>query len=369
MSKKNILFFINTLRAGGAERVLIDTVNNMDKSKYSITVQTLLDGGEFSNSLCPDINYKSIIRVKNCFLRKVFIYLLSFVIPPRLVYKLFIGKDYDCECAFLEGVPTKLIAASANTKAKKLAWIHTDICNNFEAEKVFGSVGKQIKCYKNYDKIICVSEGVKEAFTSLCGNFENATVVYNIIDDKKIKEQSGERENKKEFRIVTVGRLEDCKGYDRLLRVHKRLINEGFNYKLIFVGDGSERDALQEYVKNNSLEKVTEFLGFCSNPYKHINNADLLAFPSKIEGFSTVICESIILGKPVMATDCPGTKEILGDSEFGLVTENNEEAIYDGIKKMLSDERLRLEYSNKASCRAKMFSLENGLQEIEKLFK
>lgn len=366
--KKKILFFINTLCAGGAERVLLDMVNNMDKEKYSITVQTILDGGEFSNSLCPDIEHKSIIRVKNSFLRKLFIYALSFVIPPRVVHKLFVGNKYDYECAYLEGVPTKLIAASSNKKSQKYAWIHTDIGTNLKVNKVFGSLGEQIKCYKNYNKIICVSEGVKESFIKLCGNFENAVVVYNVINDKKIKIQAGEPETCKSFQVITVGRLEEPKGYDRLLRVHKKLIDEGFNYKLVFVGDGSKKEELQDYVKDNSLTTSTDFLGFCDNPYKYIKNAEFLVLSSRVEGFSTAICEALILGKPVVATDCCGTREILGDSEFGLVTENNEEGIYEGIKKMLSDEKLRLKYSNRALFRARIFSLENGIRELEKLF-
>ncbi len=366
--KKKILFFINTLCAGGAERVLVDMVNNMDKEKYSITIQTFFDGGEFSDNLRPHIEHKSIIRVKNSFLRKAIVYALSFIIPPRIVHRLFIGNKYDYECAYLEGVPTKLIAASGNKNARKYAWVHTDICNNLKVDKVFGSINKQIKCYRKYDKIVCVSQGVKESLMELCGNFENAEVVYNVINDKKIKALAQEQNCNGSFKIVTVGRLEEPKGYDRLLRVHKRLMDEGFKYKLKFVGDGSKREELQAYVEDNALAESTEFVGYCDNPYKYIITADLLVSPSRVEGFSTVVCESLILGKPIVATDCCGTKEILGNSEFGLVTENNEEAIYEGIKKMLLDKNLRLQYSDKALCRAKDFSLENGIRELEKLF-
>lgn len=366
--QKKILFFINTLSAGGAERVLIDVANNMDKTKYQITVQTLVDGGAFRKDLCADVNYKSIIRVKNDFIKKVIIYVLSFVIPAKIVHRLFIGSNYDYECAFLEGVPTKIIGASGNKRSKKLAWVHTDICKNLEFEKIFRTNDRQIDCYKKYDRIICVSKGVEEAFKSLCGNFKNVAVMYNVINDKNVRKCAGKQEEKNEERIVAVGRLERQKGYDRLLEVHKKLREEGFKYKLIFVGDGSERNVLKSYVKENFLEDSTEFLGYCHNPYKYMSSADLLVFPSRVEGFCTAICEGILLGKAVVATDCCGTREILGDSEFGLVTENNKESIYEGVKKMLSCKEIRMEYEKKALLRATMFSLEKGLQELEKLF-
>lgn len=368
MAPKKILFFINTLSVGGAERVLVDTVNNMDKGKYNITVQTVLDGGEFSGNLCSYIEYKSIIKVKNAFLKKLFAYVLSFLIPPRIVHRLFVGNKYDYECAYLEGVPTKIIAASGNKNSKKYAWIHTDICNNLNIDKVFGSVNEQIERYKKYDKIICVSEGVKDYFTKLCGDFDNASVVYNVINDEKIKALAEEAYSEEGLKIVTVGRLEEQKGYDRLLRVHKRLINEGFKYKLIFVGDGSKLGKLQAFVKENNLAEYTEFAGYCDNPYKYMEAADFLVSSSRVEGFSTAVCESLILGKPIVATDCCGTKEILGDSEFGLVVENNEDAMYEGIKRMLSDENLRLEYSNKALGCAERFLLVNRIRDLEKLF-
>ena len=363
--RKKILFFINTLCAGGAERVLVDIANNIDKSKYEITVKTLLDHGEFVETLEKNVNYESIIRVKNAFLKKVFTYMLSFVVPAKITHRLFIGNGYDYECAFLEGVPTKIISASGNKKSQKYGWIHTDICKNLEFNKIFRSNDKQIECYKKFDRILCVSEGVKEAFEKLCGRFANASVLYNVIDDEKIR---ASKKEETEACVVAVGRLEPQKGYDRLLRIHKRLTDEGFCYKLIFVGDGTESVKLQNYVKTNGLEKNTEFLGFCKNPYEYMSGAGFLVFPSLVEGFCTAICEAVILGKPVLATDCCGTREILGNSEFGLVCENNEDAIYDGMKQMLTDGALRKGYSQKALLRGKEFSLNTRLEALEKLF-
>ena len=98
---QTILFLINTLSGGGAEKVLTDTVNALDKSKYQITVQTITDSGAFKNRLNPEVKYKSIICVKNAFLKKLYTYIINFLLPPKLVHKLFVGNGYDYEIAFL----------------------------------------------------------------------------------------------------------------------------------------------------------------------------------------------------------------------------------------------------------------------------
>lgn len=64
-------------------------------------------------------------------------------------------------------------------------------------------------------------------------------------------------------------------------------------------------------------------MGFVSNSYQYIKNAVLLVFTSRAEGYSTMVTEAIILGKPVVVSDCSGMKEILGESKYGIVTENN----------------------------------------------
>ncbi len=367
---KRILFFINTLQGGGAERVLIDTVNNMDHSKFQITVQTLLDGGKFQHQLHPSIRYKGIIKTKNPFLRKVFSYILSFVMPPRIVYNLFMKDDYDYEVAYLEGVPTRILSGSSNKNARKYAWVHTDVSNNYEIGKVFSKKEDHIRCYKNYDKIICVSASAKEGFASKIAKLDSLCVKYNVIDDIAIKEKGNAPYDRNDdgLVVVSVGRFEQVKGFDRLLRIHNRLIQENFLYKLLLVGDGTLRQELEDYVKENNLSQHTEFLGFQENPYPYIKNADIVAIPSRVEGYGMVACEALMFGKPIVMTDCSSAKEILGNSEFGIVTDNNEEDLYNGLKAMIEDSDLRKEYATKAGIRSEVFTRKSTISNIQQLF-
>ena len=361
---KKLLFFISTLEGGGAELVLTDTANALS-GKYDVTVMTVLDGGAHQKRLCNKVKYNPIIKTKNTFLRKIFAYFISFVLPPSITHSVFIGNSYDCEIAFLEGVPTKIISAS---KAKKYAWVHIDLVNTFGLEKVHRTIEKHIDCYKKYDKIICVSETVKEAFSKRFGITDNVVVKYNVVDDALIRKKAEEPiERAKKTRIVSVGRLARQKGYDRLLEVLGRLKKEGFDFELVLVGKGEEYEALKNQAKSLGISDCVEFTGFTDNPYKYIESADFLVFPSRAEGYSTVVTEAVILGKPIVVSDCSGMREILGDSEFGIVTDSDE-ALYNAIKSMLCDKNLRNQYAKKASKRAKHFSKTRRTEELTELF-
>lgn len=369
MSKKKLLFLINTLDGGGAEKVLCDMVNAFDKSRFDITVETVIYGGAFRQRLNPDIHYKSIVKCRNGFLRRILIYLVCFVLPPKLVHKLFIGSEYDYETAFLEGVPTKLIAASGNKISIKYAWVHIDLYNTFGLDKVHRSLKKHIECYKKFDKIICVSQTVREAFFKRFGEFGNTEVRYNFVNVDKIKSVAGtEGGDNCGLKLAAVGRLEIQKGFDRLLRIFNRLVKEGYDCKLQIIGEGSMRAELEEYIKSRGLSDRVELTGFVDNPYSYMKRADILVFPSRAEGYSTVATEAIILGKPIVVSDCSGMKEIFGNSEYGIVTENNEEALYNGILRLVTDSGLRGSYAKKAALRGEQLCGKAGIKQIEDLF-
>lgn len=366
--KKKLVFFITTFLMGGAEKVLVETVNALDKSKYDITV-CVLRGGVLESSLCDKVHYKKIIKTKNKLLSKIFTSLVSFWLPAKIIHGIFIGNKFDYEIAFLEGIPTKIIGASNNKNSVKYAWVHIDLYNTFGLEKVFKSFKKHIECYRKFDKIICVSDSVKTAFIRRFGIKDNIEIKYNTINDNNIKELANEPcEKSDKFRIVSVGRLENQKGYDRLLGSFRTLVSEGFDGELIIVGYGSQRESLEKYVNDNNLSDRVKFTGFSDNPYKYMKSADLLCFPSRAEGYSTVVTEAIILGKPVVVTDCSGMREILGDCEYGLITVNDENAFLNGLRKMIFDETLRKHYTDMAKIRSESFSLNARLVEFEKLF-
>ena len=128
---------------------------------------------------------------------------------------------------------------------------------------------------------------------------------------------------------------------------------------------GEERPVLEEYIRENHLEASAKLMGFYENPYNLMKCADLLICSSIYEGFSTFVTEGLILGKPIVTTDVSGMRELLGDSEYGLITENDDEAFYQGMKRMLTDPQLLTHYREQAELRGKDFSCEKLVRATE----
>lgn len=373
MGKVKILFLINTLKGGGAEKVLVDLVNTLDSNRYDITVQTISDKGVHKQALCDGVRYKTMIRTKNLYLHKLFSYLINFVLPPKLVYKCFVRAPYDFEVAFLEGVPAKILSGSTNKKAKKYAWIHTDMFRHFESHlTIYKDVEQHKRMYARFDKILCVSKGAKEGFLKRFGDFENVDVVYNLYNDKHILQAAQEAQDAIAddgmFKVVSVGRLTEVKGFDRLLKVHKRLLSEGFLHKLYILGEGEKRAALEEYIRENALEDSVVLLGFSKNPYKYMQACDLFVCSSHAEGLSTVVAEMLILGKPVVSTRVAGAEELLAHGKAGMVVDNSEQGIYEGIKAMLEEQGTYEACACGAKERSAELKAERLIRPIEKLF-
>lgn len=361
-----ILFFIETLSGGGAEKVLQNLVNNMDYEKFDITVQTVWKENT-KGLLNENIKYKYIYP---CY-SKLNNYKYRLSILLKTIYPLHIKDNYDIEVAYLECGATKVISTSTNKKAKKIAWVHCDLSKKINNIDEFKK--KSIKWYKKLDKVACVSKDVENSFKSIYGNEFDTEVIYNVIDDCSIREKANENIrdfsfDKKKPTIVSVGRLSTQKRFDRLIEAHKALLDEGFLNNLLIIGEGDEREALEHIIKSSSIQKTVALLGFKSNPYPYIKKADLLACSSDYEGFSSFVAEGLILGKAIVTTECNGMEELLGDSQYGIITECNAKALSEGIKRLLFDNRLKEEYEIKSSERGKSFSIEASVKATEDFF-
>ena len=360
-----ILFFIETLTGGGAEKVLCNLVNHMDQTKFDITVQTVwpCDAEKY---LAPGIRYRSMYSTVN----KINQLRYRAEAASGLAYRLHVMDDYDIECAYLEMGSTKIMAASTNRKAKKLAWVHCDLSKAIDNPKSY--VKKTAPWYAKYDQVICVSQTVKGAFDKLFRNRFDSTVLYNVVDDYAIREKAvlplPKRVEKRGFTVLSVGRLTAPKRFIRLLKTHKQLLDEGLEHDLWILGDGPERPMLEQYVAVNNLSDSVWMPGFIENPYPFMREADLLTCSSVYEGYSTFVTEGVILGKPIVTTDVSGMREMLGDSEYGLITENDDQAYLNGMRKMLVDTSLREKYAAAAAERGTAFSAEKRAEETERYF-
>jgi glycosyltransferase involved in cell wall biosynthesis len=152
----------------------------------------------------------------------------------------------------------------------------------------------------------------------------------------------------------------------RLARIHKRLIDAGIKNHIYILGVGDEQPKIEKYLDDNNLTDSFTFLGYNTNPYKYVKACDLYVCSSLSEGFSTSVTESLIVGTPVVTTLCSGMQEMLGEkNEYGIVTENNEDSLYEGIKKILTTSGLLEHYAEKAFERGKEFSTEKTTKAVE----
>ena len=390
MNRIKILFLIHTLQIGGAEKVLVDLVNNMDQDKFDITVMTVVDTGAFKKALNKNIKYKTIISLpkrgndkagnkasgnllsgKSKVKGMVAGLYQSFWRHVNLdkVYRKYIREKYDVEVAFLEGVATKIIAHSNNPDSKKVAWVHIDLLKEKKSEMFYRNVEEEKKTYSKFDQVVAVSGLVRDSFIKKYGYDERKVIVkYNPIDVDNIKDKAGEMVEKKRFTICSVGRLSKQKGYLRLLEAVSALKREGIVFDVWIIGVGAEEGVLNGYIQANKLEDNVKLLGYKENPYPYIKSADLYVCSSITEGMSTTVSEAIVLGTPVVATDCSGMKELLGDSEYGMVCENSEKGIEKAIRDVILDKKLYNDYKKKIKGRANFLDLKRSVEEISDLF-
>lgn len=198
-------------------------------------------------------------------------------------------------------------------------------------------------------------------------------VLYNTNESKKIRKLSDENitvdmDKEDTVNIIGVGKLLKSKGFDRVLRITKQLIAENYSVHTYILGEGPEKEDLQNYIENNGMKKNVTLLGYQINPYKYISKCDLFVCASYAEGFSTAATEALILGVPVCTVEVSGMKEMLGENnEYGIVTENNDEALYQGIKELINNSEKLQHYKQQAIIRGKSFSTERTVREVEKM--
>lgn len=337
---KKLIFGITGLTLGGAERVLVDIVNELS-SQFEITVFTLYGNGEFEKELSNNVKLVSMINKSYSELNKIerFKVSLSLLLNKKKIYKKYIDQNYNTEVAFLEGPITRLFSVK-NKKVKKIAWVHNDIGqvfgSNFSA-KVKRKLDK--KCYSQYNSIVFVSNDNREKFDKIYNIDKNKMVIPNYIDSKRVLAKANTKFDNTfeegQVNFLTVARLTNQKALDRLIKVHSRLIEEGIKHKFYVIGDGPERKKLKELIRLYSVEKSFILLGKKDNPYPYIKNCDIFALLSYYEGFPMTILESKILNKPILITNTAAREALIGYDKSYIV-DNTEQGVYEGIKKSIS---------------------------------
>ena len=372
---KNILFVVDNLVMGGITKVITNLLVNLEPEKYNIDLLVLhyyedmnvkipeyvniIEGNKFFSSV--DVSIKRIMKEKNVseFFKKLslVISLKSGKIRNKIVEarKNILTKKYDTEIAFSDGF-SHIFVANGDTP-NKIAWMHTDISVQNDSKRYYNLVKESLK---KMNMSVCVSDRVREVYKSYYDlDDDKIQTIHNIIDVDEIRNKGNEKIDiefsKDAINLISVGRLESQKNYERFINVHKRLIDDGYKINSYLIGDGLEKEKLENTIKEQKIE---------DNPFPYVKKADLFILSSILEGLPTVLYESIILGVPCVSTEVAGAREILKD-QYGLITENDDEALYCGIKKVLDDKKLLDTYKSEVS----MYKSENSdiIRKVEKI--
>lgn len=378
MSIKKILIRIGSLRHGGAEKVLITFLKNIPKDKYQIDLLLNLKSGKYLSEV-PDwinlyyLNKGEMITTNKPWeipqkaYRKIYQGILKMF--PTLLYKFILKKDdYDIELIANHRLLQEVLKSPVKT-SKKIVWVHNDLFSIAEYTPA------KLKEFFKADKIWVISEKIKKDFQKIAEKpqeKEKLIRIYNPIDSNEIRRKSEEKINFdfsefQEKTFVAIGTVFPQKGFDRLIKAHKKLLEEGLTHKIIIVGDGYDFYAIKDLIKELKVENTVKMAGFQDNPYPFFKNTDYFILSSRYEGYPTVLFEALTLKKPIIATDVSGVREILQQGELGMIIENSEEGIYNGMKNFLINPHIPVQYIEKMNKKELPFSLENAVNSLTKI--
>lgn len=381
---KKIIFGITGLTLGGAERVLVDLANKLSE-KYDITIFTIYGKGELEKRLNPKIHLINMFNFRYDELtnkQKKEIPLKLFLFK-KYYYNKFIKKgSYDIEVAFLEGPITRFFSIK-NKNTRKIVWVHNDI------SKVFGKDLKSKlkikfdrKMYEKYQTIIFVSQDNKKKFEEVYPDLRNEflepihkRVVYNYINpDEVIRlskdcneiNQIKELETKEIPVFVQVSRLTEQKGIDRIIKVHKKLLQKGLKHEWYIIGTGPEEDNLKEIIKDEKVGKTFHLLGKRENPYPYMKASTFVTLLSRFEGYGMVLEEAKILNKPIIITDT-AAREALKNYDNSKILQNTEDGIYEGLKEILKKKIYQFDKNEKAG-NTRQYDNSRNYEKVIKIF-
>ena len=373
--KKKILIRIGSLRHGGAEKVLATFLKKLPDDKYEIDLLLNLYSGKYlpevpgwinviylnkgemiTTNRLQDIPLKAFRVMYQSVLKKF----------PKLLYSTILkNKKYDIEFAAIHGFRDEILNSPLKN-SKKIVWIHNDL----RKTHFHNYTDNEIRKFFGFDKILVISEHIQKDFENLARNEneKNRIVrIYNPLDTNEILNKANvnwESTQNPAPVFISVGTVFPQKGFDRLLKVHQRLLHEGFPHLVKILGDGYDFENIKNLISELQITETVEMTGFTDNPYPAVKNADFYILSSRYEGFPTVLFEAVTLKKNIIATEVSGVREILENGKLGLIVENSEEGIYEGMKKALTHPESFDVYGETLKTYSMPFTLENSVNSI-----
>lgn len=351
MIKKKVLFVIDSLSCGGAEKSLVSLLPLLDYSKMEVDLMMISRGGVFEQyipSTVQIVPYNEASKLKRILTRILYSIALRFVHQQNL-HEVYwqskswaiesCEKSYDVAIAYGQGLPTYFVADKVDA-FRKIFWINNDLSHIGMSE-----------CYNRnfYDKaerIVAVSDSL---YNMLCKSQyvdkNKLIVVYDILNAELIRSMSKEEtvvvNDSDAWKICTVGRLVPQKGYDLAIESAKILRERGLKFVWFFVGEGVERMRLEEMAISNGVSDNVVFVGMKPNPYPYMLSSDLYVQTSRFEGFGLTLNEARILGKPCVSTNFSVVYDQIVDGRNGLIAEMTSKSISEHIMMLINDTNLR----------------------------
>ncbi|MBC7523431.1 MAG: glycosyltransferase [Flavobacterium sp.] len=390
--KQEILFVVNNLNCGGAEKALISLLQTFDYSRYNVDLLLFKQEGLFLNQIPEQVtllsepdrykyfdmpikkaivenlkkfNFNTIInRIGAAFVFKN--ETINAVVEQKMWKYLRnsmskLPKKYDVAIGFLEKTPNYFVVDKVDAKIK-IGFIMNDY-NKLQMDKTIDA--------RYFSKLDFIAQDSQESNTILVQNFpefkDKFKIIKSIIASKTIRKLADEvvHDIPTGFNIVSVGRLSYQKGYDLALDALKIIHSKGILFHWIILGVGEEENNLKAKVIEYGLHDKIKFVGIKENHYPYLKKADIFLHTARFEGFGIVIQEAKILTKPIVLTDFNVAKSHIEHGKNGLIASMNPESIAENLEMLISDLNLRNQFS--AELNKYDFGTENEIENFYNL--
>lgn len=366
MNKKKILFVLDSLRIGGAEKSLITLLSLLDYERFDVDLQLITRTGKFLSYVPREVNilpstaweqyialplwkkffkislswtrlYTAfILRTKKIIGREIDVFMWKTISPHINTLE----KDYDVAIGYGQYAPSFFVVDKVNAK-RKVGYMNTIIS---PPKSLLGTLQQN---FQNLDFIVAVSKDAKDSIVKLFPDFNNRIeVIKDSISKSNIERMAQEYTplfpEGSVLRIATAARLYDgAKGMDILLKTALYLKNKGVNYHWVVMGNGGYRPQMDSFIKENHLEQNLLLLGETPNPYPYIKHATLYVQTSRFEGYGLALAEARLLNTPIVTTSYEGWEMQMLHLKNGYVAGMSPESVGDAIIYMLEHPELR----------------------------
>ncbi|MFV0144772.1 glycosyltransferase [Empedobacter falsenii] len=347
--KIKVLFRLRSLEMGGVPRVVLDLLRNLPKDKFEFTLMLNLYQGELVKEIPADLKVIVVEKGKEQMSSNSFVQIMQLIWRrlklevydrfPSILYALKVPEKYDIEVSpgYAE---FDMVLNSPDKNSRKIGWFHTDVGYDKDQKRVLSRIEKM----KHFDFMIFGSKQTRQVIDDLYQvKYPKSTVIYNVIKVEEVLKKAELFEHSYETTLPvfsSMGRLHHRKGYHTLMKVHKRLLEDGFHHKIAVIGGGNEMENLKNQQKELAVENSFLLLDSQTNPYPYIKASDYFILPTQSESYPLVIGEVMCMRKPIISTNVGGIAEMIEDGVDGVLIQYDEDEMYQAMKSFLTNPEL-----------------------------